>query len=101
MSAMMTLWVRAGERAKSGLQTGAADVMREGQGEGHGEGQGDRWGEGKGDAALEDDADFAKMEDFSKELDLQESLTDTSGLNKSRWCLKPGQVWCPEVGWPW
>lgn len=77
MSAMMTLWVRAGEQAKSGLQSGVADVIREGQGEGHGEGQGDRWGEGKEDTALEDEADFNKTEDFSKELDLQESLTDT------------------------
>ncbi len=38
MSVMMTFWVRAGEQGLSGLQGGAAGVMSEGQGEGHGEG---------------------------------------------------------------
>lgn len=33
-----------------------------------------------GDAALEEDADFDKIEDFSLELDLEDSLTDASGL---------------------
>ena len=42
MSVRMTLWVRAGEQGRSGLQVGAAGVMREGQGEGQGEGRGDR-----------------------------------------------------------
>lgn len=65
MSAMMPLWVRAGEQGRSGLQGGAAGVMTEGQGEGHGEGKGDGWGEGMGDAAFDEDADFDKMEDFS------------------------------------
>lgn len=41
MSVMMTFWMRAGEQGRSGLQGGAAGVMREGQGEGHGEGRGD------------------------------------------------------------
>ena len=53
--------MRACEHCWSGLQGGAAGVIREGQGEGHGEG----WGDGIGDAALEEDADFDKMEDFS------------------------------------
>lgn len=75
-------------------------MMREGQGEGHGEG----WGDGKGDAVLDEAADFDKTEDFSKELDQEESLTDASGLAglvESRRCRKPGQVWCPELGWLW
>lgn len=38
MSVMMTFWVRAGEQGRSGLQGGAAGVMRVGQGEAHGEG---------------------------------------------------------------
>lgn len=41
MSVTVTFCVRAGELGWSGQQGGAADVMREGQGEGHGEGWGD------------------------------------------------------------
>lgn len=57
--------MRAGEQRRSGLQGGAAGVMREGQGEGHGEGRGDGCGDGMGDAAFEEDADFDKIEDLS------------------------------------
>lgn len=57
----VTFWLRAGEQGRSGLQGGAAGVMTEGQGEGHGDG----CGEGIGDAALEEDADLDKTEDFS------------------------------------
>lgn len=59
MSATITRWGRAGEQGRSGPQRGG--MMREGEGEG----QGDRCGEAMGDAALDEDADLEKTEDFS------------------------------------
>lgn len=106
ISVIMILWIRAGEQGRSGLQDKAAGITWEGHGEGHGEGCGDGWGDGIGDAALEEEADFVKTDDFSHELDLEESLTaasDFTDLEESRWLRKPGHVWCPELGrlyWP-
>lgn len=65
MSATMPLWARAGEQGRSGVQSRATGVILEREGEGHGEGKGDGWGEGMGEAALDEEADLDKKEDFS------------------------------------
>lgn len=65
MSATIPRCARAGEQGRSGVQSGAMGVILEGDGDGHGEGKGDGWGEGMGDAALDEQADLDKKEDFS------------------------------------